>query len=704
MTSIARPRSRTALALLSLLLLIGCPNPGPPDDDDSGGPSDDDDDTTGDDDDNLDDDDTPPEPISCERMDFVEVLAVDLFGRLIETASGVPPIEEPGVGAHEIQIAAPDHAPLTLSFSVGGEGVLDSVAVSEGGWLARSTDERPLPGFYDRCTVQTIYVGLDHLWFAGFASSPPMTDNALEFLMNGGEFWEAVADDVSLATETVHWTTWWWESDFELLRPDYHWTLTESERWESAVDTLLTDLSGVTRRVLVSELCGDDCFGLGEWLTSDDILDEHGAAAGDDFEVMLQPNLTSVPLFDPYIPPVISLDFLARLLDRPEFADRDFEGSAGRGIEVPAASYHQKLITVDGQVAYVSGFNTKGTDWDSSEHGVFDERRMDFTSDNDDRIDVLDKQELPDFEPRRDYGVRIEGPLVGDVEKLFVQRWTDARSNQDAYWQNASIPSPATATGPVSGGVEAQLVLTMPEPAPERSVLETLSKAIRQAEDYIFIEDQYWRAPLLNAVLLEELLAKPALQLVVITMPVSSLDGGAYWTVETDQLFRNAVPDQYRTFQLASFDWAWDVGVFYDSVEPYVSDIFIHSKLVIVDDVYLSVGSANKNNRGMLYEAEANVSVLDHSWVSAVRQRVFDNLLGPYWSAQQTGDPVTDFVLFDLAAEDNAYVVNWWLESAELMDDEAEADYWDNLVYVSGFLYPLDLGTDWWFELGPDAF
>ena len=131
MTSIAPPGRRTALTLLSLLVLIGCPNTDPSDDDDSGEPSHDDDDI-GDDDDNLDDDDTTPEPLSCERMAFVEVLAVDLFGRLIETASGVPPIEEPNPGAHQLQIEAPDYSPVTLSFSIGEEGVPDSVAVSVG--------------------------------------------------------------------------------------------------------------------------------------------------------------------------------------------------------------------------------------------------------------------------------------------------------------------------------------------------------------------------------------------------------------------------------------------------------------------------------------------------------------------------------------------------------------------------------------------
>ena len=185
---------------------------------------------------------------------------------------------------------------------------------------------------------------------------------------------------------------------------------------------------------------------------------------------------------------------------------------------------------------------------------------------------------------------------------------------------------------------------------------------------------------------------------------MSSWDGGAYWTVQADQLFRDRVPDQYRTYQLRSFDWAWDVGLIYDSVEPYLETVFIHSKLVIIDDRYLSVGSANKNNRGMLYEGEANVSVLDEAWVTAARQQVFDELLGPTWASFQTGDVLDDLELFDFAAEDNRWVTDWWIDAAWDMEDEDEGWYWDAIYYVSGPLYPLDLGEDWQFEVGPDAF
>jgi phosphatidylserine/phosphatidylglycerophosphate/cardiolipin synthase-like enzyme len=64
-----------------------------------------------------------------------------------------------------------------------------------------------------------------------------------------------------------------------------------------------------------------------------------------------------------------------------------------------------------------------------------------------------------------------------------------------------------------------------------------------------------------------------------------------------------------------------------DETESRFVDVYNHSKMLIVDDVFMSVGSANKNNRGMIYEAEMNVAVVDFDWVSGERRRILSNLL-----------------------------------------------------------------------------
>ena len=82
------------------------------------------------------------------------------------------------------------------------------------------------------------------------------------------------------------------------------------------------------------------------------------------------------------------------------------------GIEVQHASYHQKFMVIDHDVAYVGGMNFRRVDWDTNEHRVFDHRRMLFDATQSEREAVMTKEELPDTGPRKDYILRIHGPAA----------------------------------------------------------------------------------------------------------------------------------------------------------------------------------------------------------------------------------------------------------------------------------------------------
>jgi phospholipase D1/2 len=57
-------------------------------------------------------------------------------------------------------------------------------------------------------------------------------------------------------------------------------------------------------------------------------------------------------------------------------------------------------------------------------------------------------------------------------------------------------------------------------------------------------------------------------------------------------------------------------------------EIYIHSKLMIIDDVFLTVGSANLNQRSMSSDSEINVGVTGLKYVAPLRQRAFSILSG----------------------------------------------------------------------------
>jgi len=170
------------------------------------------------------------------------------------------------------------------------------------------------------------------------------------------------------------------------------------------------------------------------------------------------------------------------------------------------------------------------------------------------------------------------------------------------------------------------------------------------------------------------------------------------------------VPEQYATYTLKSFDWSrgWADETTDDEEDPpdvqrHLIPQSLHSKLVIIDDRYLSVGSANKNNRGMLFEGEANLAVLDDAWVRAARTRVLRNILGPRFAPQLTDNFDQTWELLRQAAAWNETTTDWWGDEAFRMS-VAEAQAAELTTWPSGFLYPLELPT--WSVLGPgpDAF
>lgn len=610
-------------------------------------------------------------------------------------------------GTIEMSYSAPEFLDTTLSARI-VDGRFVDVATSGTARWAVSSDLRSVEGSPEACEVNTLYVGLDHAWYAASADRPPREGNQVELMLSGEDGNRALMDDLRGASEQVHIATWWWESDTELVRPETHWLMSEEERRSNTIMSVLDALPEVEKKVLVSRFCADACGGVADWVTVDDALVAHAESPGDGFEVALQGNPTEVPLYDEFDAPAVHWSFTQRVEEQPEFAGRLFEsdpffdGSVAR-FTMSIASYHQKMLTIDSEIAYLGGMNVRGNDWDTNEHLVFDPRRMAFESDYGDRLDVLNQEAMPDNAPRKDYITRIDGPIVSDIDSILNQRWQQAITDEEPYTEGNSTWTTTPATESFAG-VEAQLQITMPSPAPERSILESLNKAFAQAQDYIYIEDQYWRAPAINEVLLATLQARPELKLVVVTSEVVSVDPAAEWSMRTDELFRSEVPDQYMTLTTRSFDWAPEYSLFTGwRVEPHLVTHSLHSKMVIVDDRYMSVGSANKNNRGMLFEGEANLAVLDSEWVREQRIAIFENLLGPRFSSEMSDDFSETWDLLREAANWNEAVTTAWHNTASNMT-MAEAAAAEQDLWPSGFLYPLVLPEMSFLEPGPDAF
>jgi phosphatidylserine/phosphatidylglycerophosphate/cardiolipin synthase-like enzyme len=143
-------------------------------------------------------------------------------------------------------------------------------------------------------------------------------------------------------------------------------------------------------------------------------------------------------------------------------------------------------------------------------------------------------------------------------------------------------------------------------------------------------------------------------------------------------------------------------NLFFDEVDYYNEPIFVHSKLRMIDDRYLSVGSCNMNNRGYKYEGEMNVSVLDDAFVSAARAEIFADMVGEY-ASYLSDDAQNNFEVLRMVSQENRITAEWWADQGEDLSIDDALDEW--VVYrPSGFVYPLDFSEDYLDVAGPDLF
>ncbi|MBU1239683.1 hypothetical protein KJ865_08220, partial [Myxococcota bacterium] len=374
------------------------------------------------------------------------------------------------------------------------------------------------------------------------------------------------------------------------------------------------------------------------------------------------------------------------------------------GIAFQAASWHQKFSVFDDSVAYVGGMNVKAGDWDTQYHLVFDYRRMNFDATEAERVEVINKERDTDSVPRKDYFLRIHGPAAQDAADIFKTRWDYQLAQGADYAENSSAFTINRNIAPQPGGIPVQIAATMPEPFWEHAIAETWLNAFRQAQDYVFIDDQYFRIPLLLDALMEEMRQKPSLKLVVVILNIDEwTDGGCYWTYDAHNKLMAEFPDRYSLFKLATFDHVVTWG--FDETESRYADIYTHDKMLIVDDIFLSVGSANKNNRGIIYEGEITATVLDSAWVKAQRRRIIANMVGPGYVATDDSSNWYNQMITSATWNDEVYT-RWEDENGDIDNGDGSGPL-PALYTPSGFLYSYHPGStsDCFIEgIGPDLF
>jgi len=349
------------------------------------------------------------------------------------------------------------------------------------------------------------------------------------------------------------------------------------------------------------------------------------------------------------------------------------------GIMAAAPSHHQKTVLVDYElpehaIGFVMGHNMLDEYWDTDAHSSRHRAGGPAPWGPD--------EGACGFLPRQDISSQVTGPVLQHLHENFAKAWRketgqDLLVSRDAVAAGKKLkPRPSLGTP-----MMAQLLRTQPQ-ADKRDIEKLYLNAVNNATQFIYIENQYFRWPpladLINQIAERQHKVGRKLYLFVVTNVTD--DGIGAGTVNTQRMLEvlgqaNTIPEvtkmrrvgqlSHETFssapryidpgertkhnremreKIADFKKKADEIqdskllsedrpglkvhicslVAPDSPPDNWMPVYIHSKLMIINDVFTTHGSANINTRSMQVDSEMNIA---HEWASVtrdLRRRLWD--------------------------------------------------------------------------------
>jgi phosphatidylserine/phosphatidylglycerophosphate/cardiolipin synthase-like enzyme len=387
--------------------------------------------------------------------------------------------------------------------------------------------------------------------------------------------------------------------------------------------------------------------------------------------------------------------------------------------------------------------------------------------------------------PYHDVHARVQGPAVRDVELSFAERWERDGGGVDLAFE----PSPPPAPGDDPAGTDVVQVArtyfraadpsrALPfAPQGDRTIMNTILRAIESAREFIFIEDQYFTPPDEYRATLLGKVAEREIDALVIVLPaigdqpfgeivrsdfiadLRAADGGAgivrigyprrhytlpanelrassgrlvlmadlassggvdptvvlgpkarlplppFWlAIEGELMYAfnestaaNPDPEHALVFQVVR---GAETRLLKGGAAPAgprtrehkrgaaatvvdLAGIYVHTKMMIVDDVFAGIGSANINKRGLCHDGEINVFSVPQQLktsranpVAALRRKLWAEMLDlPIGTAGPLlQDPLAAARLFDRSAFHGSRFTDIEAYPTHLMFDSTSGD------------------------------
>ena len=225
--------------------------------------------------------------------------------------------------------------------------------------------------------------------------------------------------------------------------------------------------------------------------------------------------------------------------------------------------------------------------------------------------------------PWHDVQVALRGPVVGDVETVFRERWEDPQplTRNPVHWLSERVrredrhadPLPPQLPDPAPVGDRTRCSCCGPTrsrlggypfaPDGERSVARGYTKALRRAGSLVYVEDQYlWSTEVARTVRRRAAGATAAARRRRAAAPPRP--GRPLLACRRTCSGRDRA---LSTMRAAGGDRVAVYGI----ENPAGTPVYVHAKVCIVDDTWATIGSDNFNRRSWTHDSELTAAVLD---------------------------------------------------------------------------------------------
>jgi phosphatidylserine/phosphatidylglycerophosphate/cardiolipin synthase-like enzyme len=272
--------------------------------------------------------------------------------------------------------------------------------------------------------------------------------------------------------------------------------------------------------------------------------------------------------------------------------------------ERPMHCHHEKLVIVDGRQAFVGGIDLTDLDGDRFDSG---------------------RHPIRNGTGWHDATMLVEGPVVADVAHHFGMRWWEVTGER---LPTPDPPEPA-------GDFTVQVARTVPERVygslqlGDFSILEAYVGALRAARTLVYLENQFlWSSEIVE--ILADLLRRPPSDefRMVVVLPAHPSTGA------------DDTRGQLAVLSDADVDRRLLCCTLVARGNGATEAVYVHAKIGIVDDRWLTLGSANLNEHSLFNDTEVNLLVDDPALAAPTRRRLWAEHLELPLEAV-AGDPTT---------------------------------------------------------------